>query len=604
MTENTFPSDDTSGSGLSYAEIQRLGGELMSRPEPGDGVAGGRRVRVALTGSFTINPLAAALAVDCHALGIRPSFHVDGYDQYRASLLNGDSPLYDFRPDVVFLAVELESLLLLSGRPPGEAELPAEASRQVCQLVDVFKTHSTALLVIFDFVAPVRFPFAISGDRPGALHQAVNERLHQDFADDPQVRILNYDRLASYHGKRRTTNPKMHHMGRLEISETFLPLVSRQCLAYIRSLKGPTGKCLVLDLDGTLWGGVVGEDGLEGISLQQSGHGSEYHEWQKAILELSNKGVILALNSKNNPDDALDVLRNHPDMVLREEQFASIQINWNDKASNMRAIAEELNIGLDSLVFLDNDPVERAWVRHALPEVAVYDLPVDATRYARFLEELTDFEVLTITEEDRHRGAMYAAERTRKQLEHTSGSYEEFLDSLQMELTVGPARGIDLPRIAQLTRKTNQFNLRPRAYADAEIADMEKSSQFAIYALKVQDVFGDSGLVGTAIMRHSGPTLAIDSFLMSCRVLGRGIEHVFLKEIVARAKEGGLQNIHGEYVPTGKNGLISNFLDECGFKLVAQGDQGATQWELNMEGWGNSSSPRHKVKWPDGGLSD
>lgn len=603
MTDDAKSLMQSLGDSPSYAVIQRVGRELLVLPDPDEAVSPASRVRIALASSFTIDPLAAALAVDCHRLGLWPSIHIVGYDQYKLHLLDGNSSLYGFKPDVVFLAAELGSLIPVDDDSMADERIVEHASSQVIQLVQAFKRLSQALLVVFNFVEPVRFPFSISGGHLRTLQGAVNETLERELAGDAQVRILGFDKLCAYHGKERVTSPKMHYMGHIEISDAFLPMVSRQCAAYIRALKGLTRKCLVLDLDGVLWGGTVGEDGMEGIRLQRTGNGSEYYEFQQAILRLFKRGVVLAINSKNNPDDAQQVIREHPDMVLREEHFASTQINWNDKASNMQVIARELNLGLDSIVFLDDSPTERAWVRHALPQVTAYDLPADAVDYARFLRELTDFEVLVLTEEDRQRGAMYATDRVRRELRVSAASAEDFLKSLKMEMTIGYASNMDVPRIGQLTRKTNQFNLTTRRYSDAEITAMADASDVTVHTLSVQDIFGDSGLVGVAILRRREEGRSLDTFLMSCRVLGRGIEKAFLYEVMNNTKKSGVKEIMGYYVPSSKNGLAADFLRDCGFHHVRGDGNGGTTWRLDLGSLTYRRPPRYRVRWQDEGVS-
>lgn len=567
------------GGAASFAEVQRAGRRLLSLPA--ETSAHQRRVKIALASSYTIDPLAYGLAVESHRLGVWPTVFVDGFNQFYQHLLDQTSRLYEFDPDILFLAAELETISIIDD-PSSNVQHAADiAMEKIETLVGVFKKHSRALLVLFNFKDPASFPLSLhpSGD---SVHRIVNSRLLAEYADDPQVRILDFERLSAYHGKARSSNPTMRALGDLGISESLLPLVAKQCGGVLRALMGLTRKCLVLDLDGTLWGGVLGECGLDGISLARTGPGREYREFQLGLLELYKRGVILAINSKNDAAAALEVLRKHPDMVLREEHFGSIQINWDDKASNLKVIAQELNIGTDSLVFLDDNPVERQWIRTAMPEVTVYDLP-NPVQYNDFLQNLTDFEVLTLTEEDAKRGDLYARDRSRRALETASRTVQEFLVSLNITLTIGEMRQAEIARVAQLISKTNQFNLTGKRYTQTQLAEMAQNPTGNwIYTLRASDIFGDNGLVGVAILHPRDDHPVFDVLLMSCRVLGRGIESAFVQEIADAAATRGAKGLSATYRPSDKNGMSARFLAECGFEETARHEDGSTDWRLSL----------------------
>ena len=573
-----------------YSEIQRVGNKLLKLPVPND-LPATNQVRIALASSFTIDPIAPALAIECHRIGLWPIIQVDGFNMYRSHIFNSNSSLYSSTPDIVFLAAELGSITPLGDDGAVDERSAADALDHLRDIVDTFKKHSTATLVINNFMVPARFPFSLTADK-GAVHICqINGWLADRYRSDVQIHILDFDSLCNYHGKSRTTNPKLHYLGAVEISESFLPVLSRQYMAYVQALKGLTRKCLVLDLDGTLWGGVAGEDGLEGVRLARYGPGSEYRDFQNAILELYRRGVILAINSKNNRADVLEILRDHSDMVLREEHFASMQINWNDKVSNLRAISEELNIGLDSMVFIDDNPVERAWVRQALPDVLVVDLSEDPAMYQATLETLTVFELISLTDEDRRRGALYASERARRELKAESGSFEAFVNGLSMVLTIGNMHPKDVKRVGQLTRKTNQFTMTTKRYTDAEIEEMASHPDNLVYALRVRDVYEDNGLVGVLILRHLEKVWSIDTFLMSCRVLGRTIEGAFLAEVLSDIKKAGAAAVEADFIQTTKNGLASSFYEGFGFERVTI-NGGHTSWRLDLSGW-----TAHQPEW-------
>lgn len=321
-------------------------------------------------------------------------------------------------------------------------------------------------------------------------------------------------------------------------------------------------KCLVLDLDNTLWGGIVGEEGLGGIKLGLDSSGRGFVAFQQAILDLYNRGIILALNSRNNYEDALAVLRRHPNMVLKENNFAATRINWDEKPDNMREIAKELNIGLDSMVFLDDDPVNRALMRNALPEVETPDLPSNPEDYAKFLLGLSYFQGAAITDEDKMRGNLYVTERLRKAAENNYGSKEDFLKSLEIEVHCYEDDSSCIPRLAQLTEKTNQFNTNKKPMSESEISRQIEGETHSIFYAAARDKFGDYGVIGFAAVNKSSEEWLIESMLASCRALGRGVEEAFLHFIAEKARENNAKGLRILFKETEKNQPAKEFLEK------------------------------------------
>jgi FkbH-like protein len=337
-----------------------------------------------------------------------------------------------------------------------------------------------------------------------------------------------------------------------------------------------------LDLDGTLWGGIVGEVGSDGIHLGPAAPGIEFVEFQRALLNLTRRGIILALCSKNNMDDAMAVIRHHKYMVLREEHFGSMRINWKNKADNIRDIARELNIGLDSIVFIDDNPTERELVRQLLPEVLTVEMPKDFSRYRSTLESLSDFELLAVTREDEMRAAQYQASGKRQATRSMAKSLGEYLCSLNIKVEIELADTKHLSRLVQLFNKTNQFNLTTRRYQAGDVDNFLKSKNARMYTLSVQDRFGDHGLVGIALIFLDGQTWKIDSFLMSCRVMGLSVETAFLAKICDDALGEDIQTLVGEYLPTSKNHPVKEFYATHRFNLDRD-DDGHQFWKLNLD---------------------
>jgi len=382
-------------------------------------------------------------------------------------------------------------------------------------------------------------------------------------------------------GHERSHHPKTWHMGSMRIGETALPALARYSMRYVKALMGLTKKCVVLDLDGTLWGGIVGEAGAEGIALGPTAPGIEYVEFQRALLDLTRRGVLLAVCSKNNPEDALPVIRSHPHMVLREEHFAAMRVNWNNKADNIAEIAEELNIGLDSLVFIDDNPNERELIRQLLPEVTTVELPRDPSLYRRMLEDMTDFDLLALTAEDEKRAARYQENAKRRAERGAAASLDEYLRSLQIRAEIGLASPDALGRLVQMFNKTNQFNLTTKRYQAEDVTRFLRSDAHRVYGLRVADRFGDHGLVGAAVVLAEDGAWRIDSLLMSCRVMGLGVETAFLHRICADAAERSVPRLVGEYVPTRKNVPVKSFYADHGFALARE-EKGRQEWALDI----------------------
>lgn len=329
-------------------------------------------------------------------------------------------------------------------------------------------------------------------------------------------------------------------------------------------------KCLVLDLDNTLWGGVIGEDGINGIALSLASPGNSFMAFQQAILDHYDRGVILAINSRNNENDAFEVIRNHPNMILKEHHFSAFRINWNDKATNIKELALELNIGLDSMVFLDDDPTNRAMVRALVKEVEVPELPVDPKEYTQFLNSLPYFESLVITDEDKMRGNLYVTERLRREEEKQYESQDDFLKSLDLSLFIFRDNDSCIPRLSQLTGKTNQFNTLKHPFSEEEISEYIKSENHYVYHAKLQDKFGDYGVILFALIEKLEKTWHIKSLLMSCRVFGKGVEEAFFATIVKQAKDEGVELITIEEEETEKNLPAREFIKKhfVGYKYT------------------------------------
>lgn len=334
-------------------------------------------------------------------------------------------------------------------------------------------------------------------------------------------------------------------------------------------------KCLVLDLDNTLWGGILGEDGIDGIKIGGDYPGKAFLYFQKALLELSKNGVILTVCSKNNELDVLELWEKSPCNVLKKEHLAAYRINWQNKATNIKELSEELNLGLDSFVFVDDNPTERELIRKMLPMVAVPDFPKQPYDIPLFFKSLVEdyFKVYTVTVEDRAKTEQYRANAQRNQASKAFTNYDDFLESLDIQIAIEKANEFNLPRIAQMTQKTNQFNLTTHRYTDADLKT-KIAEGWKIWCMSVSDRFGDNGITGCLILDGN----EIDTLLLSCRILGKGIEFAFVKRVLGLLKDGGFDSVEASYIPTAKNAQVKDFYDKCGFRCISEDENGVKQY--------------------------
>ena len=382
--------------------------------------------------------------------------------------------------------------------------------------------------------------------------------------------LLDLDQSLAVIGSERFFDRRWWYTSRFPFSPAAAQDVVRRVMAVGAVLKRPRAKVIVLDADNTLWGGIVGEDGLEGIALGPDYPGNCYVAFQRRVLEYQQRGFVLAMCSKNNEADVLEVLRRHPHQVLREEHFAALRVNWRDKPQNLRALAEDLNLGLESFVFVDDSAHECSVVRQTLPMVEVVQTPARAVEMPACLDRVSRLEIIALTEEDRRKSEMYVQDRMRRAMASASVDLSTYLKSLEMEMTVAFNDGRQSTRVAQLTQKTNQFNLTTRRYSEEEIRRLVEADDCLVAHFSLRDIFGDSGLVGVAIVSlRSREAAELDTLLMSCRVVGRKAETAFLESILEELQRRGVTRLVANYLPTSKNSLVATFLPDHRFESRA-----------------------------------
>ena len=550
------------------------------------------RERLALVGSATLDHLVPGIRVAALRRRLWVDVHCGAYGQYRQEILDPSSALHRFAPRTI-----LFSIAAVHAAPellPGTGTEQAEAA--VVGVIDEFRSlwqrarEDFKAAVIHQTFLNLTEPLFGSFDRltPSSAWRIV-ERMNQLLADAAAadgVALLDVARSAQTDGRDAWFDAARMLQAKQEIALQAAPAYGELAARVLCAQRGMSRKCLVLDLDNTLWGGVLGDDGVENLVLGQGSAAGEAHlALQRYARSLKDRGVILAICSKNDPARAEEAFSSHPEMFLKRSDIAAFVANWDDKARNLETIARQLNIGIDSLVFVDDNPAERARIREALPAVAVPELPPDIAGYTRRLADAGYFEAVGFTAEDRQRAVDYAQNAQRDELRGSVQSIDEFLRGLQMTAVCGPVTPADLPRVTQLINKTNQFNPTTRRYSTEQILEMLAAPGTISLQLRLRDRFGDNGLVSVLILRPIDghpERLEIDTWVMSCRVFGRQLEHEALNVVVESARRAGVGEIIGTYAPTAKNSVVSDLYEKFGFQRVdTEGlPQGTSRWSL------------------------
>ncbi|WP_051445302.1 HAD-IIIC family phosphatase [Desulfocurvus vexinensis] len=562
-------------------------------------------LRLAVLRNVVLEPMAPALRHLLRQAGLRAELDFGQYDTVMQEALGPGGPV---GPDTgcVLVAEALE--LLDPELVRGFAALEPGAVRARC---DAVLDHARAVLAALrgrtqapvlwcGYETPVHPALGVlDAQGPGGQLDAVrglNAGLRALLAEFPNAFFVDLDLCLARVGAERFFDRRWWYRARAPYALAGLAAVAREVAALVRALRGRARKCLVLDCDGVLWGGVVGEDGPGGIHLGPGHPGAAYVDFQRAVQSLAARGVVLALCSKNNEADVWEVFRSHPGMVLGEQDIAAWRIDWNDKAGNIEALARELNLGLDAMVFVDDSAFEAGLVRARLPEVAVLHLPAEgATGNADTLAGCGLFDTLSRSAEDRARGVMYRGEARRRRLRAEVPDLDAYLRSLDMRLDVrvaagpgdaGPADAGALARVAQLTQKTNQFNLTARRRSADDVRALAASPGHLVAWVALEDRFGAMGIVGAAIAVLDGRGGAqLDTFLLSCRALGRGVETAFLAGVLAALRARGAAQATGLFVPTARNAQVRDFYPAHGFAPEgAAGQDGALRFVLDLDG--------------------
>lgn len=563
----------------SLRELKKLAREELNVP----------KVRVALLGDTATQLLVTAIKGEAVDRGIAVELYEGEYSQVERQLMDPTSELYEFNAEITIIFQSTHKL--------GEYHSSLSTDKQE-QLADERLSFISSLCGSQSF-ANKKIIYFNYPEIEDTIFGSYANKVESSFSY--QIRKLNYELmnlskqysnlficdiagLQNLFGRRFMFAPNVYMTTEMVFSVNALPYVASRVVDIIASIRGQFKKCLILDLDNTVWGGVIGDDGIEGIELGHGlGIGKAFTEFQMWVKKLKQRGIIICVASKNNEDTAKEPFEKHPDMVLKLDDVAVFQANWETKVDNIRTIQSILNIGFDSMVFLDDNPFERNIVRENIPGITVPELPEDPAMYLEYLYSLNLFETASYSNADKDRTKQYQVEAKRVSLSKTFTNEADFLKSLKMVSTVSGFTKFNTPRVAQLSQRSNQFNLRTIRYTEADIEAMAKDPDVIDLSFTLEDKFGDNGLIAVIIMKkRDQETLFVDTWFMSCRVLKRGMENFTLNTMVELAKAKGYKRIVGEYIPTPKNKMVESHYPNLGFTKIESESQ---QYVLDLESY-------------------
>ena len=552
--------------------------------------------KLALLGNCSTQHIAKALKGYGYLEGFNLDIFDADYNQIESQIIDEASKLYNMNPDSVLIYMASEKLLEEYCKI--EVNKRSEFANIIIEKIKFYweKINSklNANIIQFNFVEIDDKVFGNYSNKVTSSFlfqlRKLNYMLDELASNTKNAFIIDLSSIQNEVGRQNFYDDKLYYIAKMPISLNVLPDVAKQVVTLIKTLNGKFKKCVILDLDNTLWGGVIGDDGINSIQIGELGLGRAFSEFQMWLKELKNRGIILAVCSKNNEDIAKEPFIKHPDMVLRLDDISMFVANWQDKATNIKNIQQTLNIGMDSIVFIDDNPFERNLVRQLVQDINVPELPEDPALYLSYLRSLNLFETTSYSENDKDRTKQYQAEVGRTKLQSSFKDFDEYLDGLDMKAEYHEFDEFDIPRISQLTQRSNQFNLRTIRYTEEDITKIKNNKdKYITLSYSLKDKFGSYGLISVLIMEiKDKENLFIDTWLMSCRVLKRGMEEFIINKAVEIAKEKGFKKIIGEYIPTKKNKMVENIYKDLGFSKISD-----TIFEVNINKFKNNKT---KVK--------
>jgi FkbH-like protein len=586
------------------ADLRALGRKITGvlKSAPANFAADARKdgfvpVRILILSASTISHISDALIGTAIRFKFLLEVTVAEYEEPEPWLDRNNGELKKNPPDFVLVASDNRMLKLASplGDEASAVQVVEAAIGRIGRIAEVAEA-ATARPVIVQTLAgdPDAIQFNMDLGLPGSprfLAGEFNRRLALKARQDSRL-VLDVSALAGLVGQSAWSAGRYWYAAKYPFATAMIPLYADNVMRILAAQMGRSRRVLVLDLDNTIWGGIVGDDGIDGLALGNgSALGEAHSALQRMALSLKERGIILCVSSKNDEAIALDAFRNHPEMTLKEDDIVAFRVNWEDKAANIKAISEAIDLGLDSFVFLDDNPAERKRVRDALPAVAVPELPEDPGDWLPVFQAAGYFEQAGFSSEDQRRAGFYKANALRAAQLEQIGDHNDYLLSLGMTLSIAPFDSAGRKRIAQLISKSNQFNLTTRRYSEAEIAALQSRPDVFTVQARLADVFGDNGMISTVICRQTGQCWEVDSWIMSCRVLGRRVEETILQYLVEQARQREITAIIGRYIPTAKNGLVRHHFSRLGFAQTDSQEDGETTWQLTVSSYHDKDLP-------------
>lgn len=547
--------------------------------------------RVAVLASHTLTVVKPHLSVEFSRVGVPAEIFIGPFGQFEQLVLDASSGLWSFGPDALVLSLRIEdsapdAVFRPRSSPTAFADAAAAAVDRLTDIARGIRSRSSAPILVANFAAPAVPTAGVLDanfrDSSAEAFHAANLRLREALQGVPGTFIWDYAGLVAAQGAANWTDERLWYVGRIAVAGAHHGAFAAHLARSLRAALVPPAKCLVLDLDNTLWGGVLGDDGIEGIQIGDDHPGNAFKALQRHALALRDRGILLAVASKNDEDLVERAFREHPEMLLRWEHLAAVRANWRPKSGNLREIAEELNIGVDALVFLDDNPVERVEVRAGCPGVHVVEVPHGRSLLAA-LQDVPYFDTAMLSAEDAIRPELYRQDRERRQFESAAGDVSTFLDELAMSAAAGPVTDVDAARVVQLIGKTNQFNLTTRRHNQSTVAAFRADADTLVAQLRLSDRFGDQGLVVVAVLRREDADAVIDTFLMSCRVMNRRVEHAMMALLAEQARTWNCDRLIGEFLPTPRNGMVAEFYPSMGFAPLEAGAEGVRRYALPLD---------------------
>jgi FkbH-like protein len=576
---------------LSEPQLNRLARLCGSFP---DTPSGFEPFRLAIIGNGNSDFLGPALKSSALRHGVWLDTYAAGMGQMATAVLDPLGEVYEFKPHAVLLAVTWHLFPLFTPVTSSSKSAAAVEKLQAeIELVREILKQSGNIPLIVQTVPQAPLSLFGSLDRriAGTVRRTIDDFNAWLLTTD--LPVIDAANLADIVGLAAWHDSGQWNWAKLPFSQNLIPLYADHVGRYIGAWRGRSRKCLVLDLDNTLWGGVIGDDGVEGIELGQgSPRGEAFLAVQQMALSLRARGVVLAVCSKNDERNARLPFAQHPEQILKDEHIAVFQANWDDKASNLEAIAKALDLTPEALVFMDDNPAEREMIRRELPAVAVPELPSDEPAlWPVIISAAGYFEAVTFTDTDRDRAEQYATNARRQALKIETRDIGDYLRALEMKMEVSSFSPLMRARVAQLINRSNQYNLTVRRYTEDQLSQMESDSSVACFSARLRDRFGDNGIISVVICHDRGEDWYIDTWLMSCRVLGRQVERALLNHIAVTAKETGKASLLGHYVPKSKNNMVEHHYEALGFQCASAGEDGETFWRLDLTNFQPPETP-------------